>query len=1098
MPGNRAIFERALEGSRAAIQRQAWPDALRDAVRAVQEFPQDLDARSAVAVALYHNQKYAQSAQFFEELRKRRGGDPFTLAYLARAYEGAGALDQAAPVLIEIGEQSARGHRMADALEAFEAAVRLMPADESVRLRLAEFYVDAGDNGRAAEQCTEIARARHVTGDFAGAEEAIDEALGLDPENRAARLLLAELRSVSSSAEPAIEADSIPSFVDRSLQAQPAASPSVPAPTPYDPQLQIDQLIARAGQQQSTGDGTAALRSYEQALALGADRADIHYGLGILLQERGEHERAVEALRQASASDEYGVSAHYALGESLKASGQLREAAAAFEHTVRLVDLESVGRAEADDLIAMYRATAECYAELGELSRAASLYGTLAGFFQGKRWGKELADQFKARAQELTERSMFAKLRLMGTGALPADQVVGFAPVPAPASTQVWGAVAALTSFLRGVPTPGDSSVQPVDLFTALDLPLVEQPTFAPLTVLPTKGCLETTERYVAASTRFTEQGLLNAAVDACHEIIRTDPDYLPVHLRLGELYEREGRSEQALLKYRTLVDTYIVRGRPVDAIDVYFRLIELSPDTVASRTQLSDLLREAGRVEEAAEQALLVAATLFKIGQTNRAIEEFRRVLAWAPPSATVYKEYGQALLKLERWEAALEQFRRAVQLDPSDLVALARINLTMAVLGQNERAMWDALAALLEKLRAEPQHAAAVQGEYRAALMIVDTPILHYLLGLVQQSAGQHASAMLSFQQALGLLVVEQAPQLAPVLVHQALAESYLAQGQAQEAIDELQTARRKLGEQPMRNVSPHSFARPVSEIDLVRRIATAFVSVGDLDSAVKALKRCLQLDPGDVGAFAHLADVFFRQGKLRLALEQFDKLADTYEERQQLDLAIATLQQAVRLAPNTIAVRARLAHLLLRRGTLERGLHELTEVAQLQKNAGQTRDAVVSLQQAAEVYWMLGKHEEVNRAYDAIVAMSPEDIEARQQLVNLHILSGRRDAALAEQHRIAEICRQTQNFNAAIASLHQIIALDPSDTDAFEQLGELLMQVGEHDQALRLYRRLGRLRPGDGRVEALQRAAVAYADDSTQRAGGAGSGGRGEPGQ
>ena len=128
MPGNRAIFDRALEDNRIAGERGAWPEALRAAIRAAQEFPDDPDARIAVAVGFYHTQKYTEAAQLLEDLRKRRGSDPFTLSYLARAYEGAQIADKAVEVLAELGEQSIREGRPADAQEAFEEAVRLSPA----------------------------------------------------------------------------------------------------------------------------------------------------------------------------------------------------------------------------------------------------------------------------------------------------------------------------------------------------------------------------------------------------------------------------------------------------------------------------------------------------------------------------------------------------------------------------------------------------------------------------------------------------------------------------------------------------------------------------------------------------------------------------------------------------------------------------------------------------------------------------------------------------------------------------------------------------------------------------------------------------------
>jgi tetratricopeptide (TPR) repeat protein len=222
-----------------------------------------------------------------------------------------------------------------------------------------------------------------------------------------------------------------------------------------------------------------------------------------------------------------------------------------------------------------------------------------------------------------------------------------------------------------------------------------------------------------------------------------------------------------------------------------------------------------------------------------------------------------------------------------------------------------------------------------------------------------------------------------------------------------------------------------------------------------------------------------VYFRQGKLPLALAQLDHVATYYEERQQLDLAIETLEQAVKLAPNTIAVRSRLAHVLIRRGILDRGLRELTEVAQLQKSAGRTRDAVASMQHAAEAYWMLGKHAEAFKLYKAIVVLVPEDYDLRHQLVNLHLLAGQNEQAIAELHRIVQAYVRAGNTGEAIAALYQITGLAPTDAAAFEELARLLSETGQHDQALRIYQRLQRLWPDDAEVAArLQECAAQVA--------------------
>lgn len=73
--------------------------------------------------------------------------------------------------------------------------------------------------------------------------------------------------------------------------------------------------------------------------------------------------------------------------------------------------------------------------------------------------------------------------------------------------------------------------------------------------------------------------------------------------------------------------------------------------------------------------------------------------------------------------------------------------------------------------------------------------------------------------------------------------------------------------------------------------------------------------------------------------------------------------------------------MARLYLRRGFLEKGLDALIRVAEQQRKSGQLKDAVASLQQAADVYWTLGKHDEARKLYDKITQIAPNDIEARQ---------------------------------------------------------------------------------------------------------------------
>ena len=102
MPGNRALYDRAMEQSREAARQKNWDEALKQAARALQEFPQDADGRSSAAVALFNTGKYPQALQMLEELRASDPNNPFFLEYLASTYERMGNTSAAVAIYTQL------------------------------------------------------------------------------------------------------------------------------------------------------------------------------------------------------------------------------------------------------------------------------------------------------------------------------------------------------------------------------------------------------------------------------------------------------------------------------------------------------------------------------------------------------------------------------------------------------------------------------------------------------------------------------------------------------------------------------------------------------------------------------------------------------------------------------------------------------------------------------------------------------------------------------------------------------------------------------------------------------------------------------------
>ncbi|MEM8529806.1 MAG: tetratricopeptide repeat protein [Chloroflexota bacterium] len=1083
MPGNRALYDRAMEQSREAARQKQWEEALKQAVRALQEFPQDTDARTSVAVTLFNTGKHPQALQLFEELFESNNSNPFVLEYIARIHEQMGDVSTAIASYTQLADLQQSRRLPAKAIEALREVLRLDDKATEQHERVAQLFEQLGDTGKASTEYLTLALQLQAQGELTQAVTYAESALRLDPNSREIKELIASLHAGL--------AGNVPETIDETHPATGALPTAGMTGELRSQQFAIEKIIVLAQEHQEAGDFVGAISQYERAITMGMERSDVFYSLGLLYQETGDHQKAVQSLVRAAGDPEYALSAHYALGTSYYTLKQLPQAAQEYEQTIRLVDLQTIGKAEADDLIHMYESAAGVYTELNDIARAASLYSTLAGFLQSKRWGRERAEEFRKKAKELTERNMFAKLRTLGTGALTMPE-----PPPPPEVTpaetmpETWGKIRPITDFLKADKAAESSSAdifapvadpvaeQPIDPLAVLNtLSAPEQQTFAPVTSLDTTGLDEVSIRYVNASEKYVEQQLMIAALDACLEVIRIKPDYLPIHLRMGEIYEREGHPEQALTKYQLLIDTYIARNESNRAIDVYYRLIELSPDTVNARSRLADLLKADNRPKEAAEQLAFVASSYFRMGQTNKALEEYRRGLQWSPDSKTLHAEYGHALLKLERYEAALGEFRRALELDQRDLAGIARINATLAIMGEQSTAIWQSLATLLDQLKEQPQQHTGVQSEYRTTLMIADEPILHYILGIVQQSAGQHQSALLEFEQAAELLHQDEDPMLPTVLVHQAMADSYIALGQADAALDQLQKGQ-AVTQQELPPIPPENrfpFSTPLTQGELVRRMAEAYGASGNLEGAEQALQQAKRHLPYDRAIYTKLADIYFRQGKLNEALAQLEELATNYENRQDLDRAIESLEYGLKLAPSNISIGKRLAQLCLRRGYLDRGVEGLKTVAEQQRRAGQIKEAVASLQQAAEVHWTLGQQEQARGIYDQIVKIAPNDVEARQWLSFMYTLAGRTDEAITEKKQIVRISLQQRDYEAATAELFTIIALDQTDTEAYYTLGDVLMRREEYEQAVRIYGRLANMPNIETeRVEALQLAA------------------------
>ena len=195
---------------------------------------------------------------------------------------------------------------------------------------------------------------------------------------------------------------------------------------------------------------------------------------------------------------------------------------------------------------------------------------------------------------------------------------------------------------------------------------------------------------------RFLQAGDLRNAEQEFGLALRT-PDFYPSMAGRGyvELARNEPRValtqfDQALTVRGDYLAALVGRGealmalkRDGDAVVAFERALTINPN-------LNDIRR---RVEvlkfQSLERDLAAARQAAQAGRSDEAVQLYRAAIAASPDSPFLYRELGVVETRRGDTAAALEHFRRAVELDPSDAASLGQIAVIAEVSGDLNEAL-------------------------------------------------------------------------------------------------------------------------------------------------------------------------------------------------------------------------------------------------------------------------------------------------------------------------------------------------------------------------------------------------------------------------
>ena len=266
-------------------------------------------------------------------------------------------------------------------------------------------------------------------------------------------------------------------------------------------------------------------------------------------------------------------------------------------------------------------------------------------------------------------------------------------------------------------------------------------------------------ERHWQLGMRLLATGRPAAAISAFRRVIDLNPRDAEAHHLLGRALLQNGRLDEAVdnlrlaivlrddmaAAHRDLALALAASGRNSEAIEAGRRAVELGPQLAEGHRLLSELLEAAGDIEHAAECSHRAAAenpgttagrldfvrALKLVGNLQDAEAGLRQALALDPDSDELHRALGEILAESGRFDEAIEECDRALELNPLQVAA----HYTAVRIRKCTQADRPRLRRMLSLLRD-----GSIADEKRL--------FLHFAIGKLLDDLGEYGEAMRHFE--------------------------------------------------------------------------------------------------------------------------------------------------------------------------------------------------------------------------------------------------------------------------------------------------------------------------------------------------------------
>jgi tetratricopeptide (TPR) repeat protein len=213
--------------------------------------------------------------------------------------------------------------------------------------------------------------------------------------------------------------------------------------------------------------------------------------------------------------------------------------------------------------------------------------------------------------------------------------------------------------------------------------------------------------------------------------------------------------------------------------------------------------------------------------------------------------------------------------------------------------------------------------------------------------------------------------------------------------------------------------------------------YIQKGHYDKAINEYKRVLKIEPGDVSTRLRVGDLYVKSGKKEDAKKEYNEVARNLTNGGFYLKAIAVQKQILKLDPENIDIRYKLAELYTKQGLVADAIGEYNFIATYFENKGKTEDSCNIIKKMLEI--------------------DPDNVGIRLKLAEIYQRSEFFMDAVSEYEMAIERLIKDGKFEKAERIFKGLYEVNKREPRIIEGLANIYRKKGDKEQLLRYLKEL-----------------------------------------